>query len=78
MTTNSDNLVLIPGLMCDHAVWEPVLPALRQTPGLHLGAVHVLGEDHGVKLAEMLARQELGLVRPMPPYRQQRLGRHGG
>ena len=28
--TRFDPLVLVPGLMCDHAVWEPVLPALAE------------------------------------------------
>jgi pimeloyl-ACP methyl ester carboxylesterase len=45
MTMNDDTLVLIPGLMCDAAVWEPVLPALQQVPGLRLGAIHIA--DHG-------------------------------
>ena len=45
MTTHDDTLVLIPGLMCDHAVWTPVLPALRQMPDVRLGTVHIA--DHG-------------------------------
>ena len=45
MTTHDDTLVLIPGLMCDHAVWTPVLPALRQMLDVRLGTVHIA--DHG-------------------------------
>ena len=56
MTTNDDTLVLIPGLMCDHAVWDPVLPALRQTPGLHLGAVHIADHRTAGSLSAMAAQ----------------------
>jgi pimeloyl-ACP methyl ester carboxylesterase len=56
MTTNDDTLVLIPGLMCDHAVWDPVLPALRQTPSLHLGAVHIADHRTAGSLLAMAAQ----------------------
>jgi len=49
-------LVLVPGLMCDAAVWEPLLPALRDS-----GCVgRIDGVDHGLcdSLVEM-ARQVL-------------------
>ncbi len=39
----ADTLILVPGLMCDHTVWEPVLPYLQAArPGLACTAA-----DHG-------------------------------
>ena len=39
----ASTLVLVPGLMCDHTVWDPVFPHLQAAfPGLHC-----IVADHG-------------------------------
>ena len=45
-------LILVPGLMCDHAVWEPLLPAL--SPGRHCTVV-----DHGHASSLVTMAQQL-------------------
>lgn len=45
-------LLLVPGLMCDHAVWEPVMPALRQQAEPQV--VDHGGEDNLTRMAERL------------------------
>ena len=45
-------LILVPGLMCDHAVWEPLMPAL--SPGRHCTVV-----DHGHASSLVTMAQQL-------------------
>ena len=45
-------LILVPGLMCDHAVWEPLMPAL--SPGRHCTVV-----DHGNASSLVTMAQQL-------------------
>ena len=45
-------LILVPGLMCDHAVWEPLLPALAA--GRHCTVV-----DHGHASSLVTMAQQL-------------------
>lgn len=53
-----DSLLLVPGLMCDHAVWEPLLPSLSQS---HACVV----VDHGQ--ADSLVTMAQQLLASAPP-----------
>ena len=50
-STGFDPLVLVPGLMCDHAVWAPVLPALAAGR-----RCHVIDHGDARSLATMASR----------------------
>ena len=49
------DLFLIPGLMCDHTVWEPVLPALSPLARCHI-VDHGDADDLGEMARRVLAR----------------------
>ncbi len=54
----ADTLLLIPGLMCDHTVWEPVMPALQTAADCRV-------VDHG--LANSLRGMAEQVLQAAPP-----------
>src|SRR6201986_2260110 len=54
------NLVLVPGLMCDEAVWQPQLKALKKVG-------HIQVADHG-ELDSLGAMAEAILARAPPKF----------